>query len=942
MEHHELALLSASLAHWRQRAVTWACSHEHRAVAQQHHAYSLAARAYRALVLAAIAGRTAALAKRRATRFNYFRLLKRMRKRWVLYVAHCHKRDAKLSLADELSATLSQRRSLRRLGAFVQRAAVMHRALNRARAHWRATALVGALVRLRLHVALRHHRHRALARARAHACVRLLERAMRWWLRALIALKHKRKRAQLRVREARGSINVGVLGRVFDAWMDAHSRALVAHMKRDRADAAFARTLCAKAMRRMRRVHLGRRLRRAVSACAVAHRTRTVLRARMQRWRDALEKRLRKRGKANVALGVHARRLARTHYDAWLRHYSAKREKRRLLADAIDMRRVLLLRSGGELWLTNALQRQAYRSEVAMRRQAETHARIYARVARYARLWRSRTLARRAERQRRLQLSGFTPYGTSATAGAALPAHRSYMSEFERTFTLPPRALLDMPPRALPSVSALHADADGPRAAAAADRPRVEAIGAVEREPPTLSFGGSSAGRKPPRRPAYLYDDAIEAEQAAALAHATAPIGHAHALTTSPTAERTPAPTHGAAVSTRRVEESTPHAVAALTHDKLRGCTARRPSELSAMDTMPSSPFSHGDSPPPAHALHANSAFCGATAGGAQPQHMTAHTPPADASAASSPGSAVTPPRPALPAAGELRRSSERSGVSASGTADSTSSERQHAEIADLKRQMSELQARAAVPTVTFSSLCAANSCRCWPPRKSPCATLRTASSGGTPRRLRQSLLRFAGSSCAQDTCRLARAPQQRQTIGAYRARAPPGDARPQAGDGSTAGARTYACARATRKRANVRCMHRCDRCVRLTAVHGMVQTRAHGRSRARQHPSRTCRWRSQLGRSSMMCGRLPSALADSVRRRPASPQQRCPAPFQTVRFAPYGPKALVAFLRLLAQRSVQRSANAHEVSQIQAVLTEVHKLHEAYDPPELFRSARL
>jgi hypothetical protein len=733
MEHHELALLSASLAHWRQRAVTWACSHEHRAVAQQHHAYSLAARAYRALVLAAIAGRTAALAKRRATRFNYFRLLKRMRKRWVLYVAHCHKRDAKLSLADELSATLSQRRSLRRLGAFVQRAAVMHRALNRARAHWRATALVGALVRLRLHVALRHHRHRALARARAHACVRLLERAMRWWLRALIALKHKRKRAQLRVREARGSINVGVLGRVFDAWMDAHSRALVAHMKRDRADAAFARTLCAKAMRRMRRVHLGHRLRRAVSACAVAHRTRTVLRARMQRWRDALEKRLCKRSKANVALGVHARRLARTHYDAWLRHYSAKREKRRLLADAIDMRRVLLLRSGGELWLTHALQRQAYRSEVAMRRQAETHARIYARVARYARLWRSRTLARRAERQRRLQLSGFTPYGTSATAGAALPAHRSYMSEFERTFTLPPRALLDMPPRALPSVSALHGDADGPRAAAAADRPRVEAIGAVEREAPTLSFGGSSAGRKPPRRPAYLYDDAIEAEQAAALAHATAPIGHAHALTTSPTAERIPAPTHGAAVvATRRVEESTPHAVAALTHDKLRGCTARRPSELSAMDTMPSSPFSHGDSPPPAHALHANSAFCGATAGGAQPQHMTAHTPPADASAASSPGSAVTPPRPALPAAGELRCSSERSGGSASGT-DSTSSERQHAEIADLKRQMSELQARAAVPAVTFSSLRAANSCRCWPQRKSPCATLRTASSGGTP-----------------------------------------------------------------------------------------------------------------------------------------------------------------------------------------------------------------
>jgi hypothetical protein len=44
----------------------------------------------------------------------------------------------------------------------------------------------------------------------------------------------------------------------------------------------------------------------------------------------------------------------------------------------------------------------------------------------------------------------------------------------------------------------------------------------------------------------------------------------------------------------------------------------------------------------------------------------------------------------------------------------------------------------------------------------------------------------------------------------------------------------------------------------------------------------------------------------------------------------------------LFAQRSAQRSSNAHEVSQIQAVLTEVHKLHEAYGPPELFRSARL
>ena len=49
---------------------------------------------------------------------------------------------------------------------------------------------------------------------------------------------------------------------------------------------------------------------------------------------------------------------------------------------AIGIRRSMLLQRGCEQWLTSACQTRQWRSEVAMRRQAEQHARLYARVAR--------------------------------------------------------------------------------------------------------------------------------------------------------------------------------------------------------------------------------------------------------------------------------------------------------------------------------------------------------------------------------------------------------------------------------------------------------------------------------------------------------------------------------------------------------------------------------
>jgi hypothetical protein len=499
MEHHELQLLCACFTQWQNRASALASKHCKYELADQHCRYALALHCLMRLWTAALQARQVLLNKRRAVRHNYFRLLQHGQRGWRRYIRHRRAYHVKLGAADDMCNRLTCCWVFRHLGTYVTYTHHRRRLRAKASLHWGISLKRATLFEMRAHTALKQMCRQRSGRAILHWRITEERKVLDHWHKFMYIQQQQDRLLAMRVHEATGHINIGRLARAMSAWFDIHSAAVLRRLAAARSMGHWCQKLSTAVLKAWHQALRRACLKRAVSALALRHRCDKLCSTCMWGLRLLVASRRLKRSKVRMSQQSNGARLCRGCLRAWVCAHADRMNKKDQMREAIRIRRTMLLKRGCEQWLDSAFQMRTWRSEVALRRQAEQHARLCARVARYARHWRCKTLARRAERQQRLETSGYSGYSAAHRASGPRLLPSRYEREFEQTFAVPLPTLHRASPA--PLALAVHK-------AASVDKP----------SEPTFdpAFSGSRC-RRPPRRPSYLYDDEITSSVQASL-----------------------------------------------------------------------------------------------------------------------------------------------------------------------------------------------------------------------------------------------------------------------------------------------------------------------------------------------------------------------------------------------------------------------------------------
>eukprot|EP00057_Strongylocentrotus_purpuratus_P023959 XP_011678433.1 PREDICTED: protein SFI1 homolog [Strongylocentrotus purpuratus] len=399
--HHESILAKRFFKEWRERSRSKLKESENMYRAVDHHHLSLCTKALSRWIESTGEARQRSEFERKAAQHDYTQRARKTWDKWREYVSHRRCKAVKKSRAD----LYHHRKQMRRVftvwkqhcqqmhGVYqdvaVKESAVNRRRLRRAFSDWRCSVETAKEERSLERIAVCHWNTRILSKiiaawhtnARQHAA----NTAVKAW----------------RLEQLQAQLSRGKLKRAFLVWKHCAKTEAEERRREMKADAFHCEKLRQRCFQQWKAYRL-----LCIKKALMARQALWLNKIRMQakfysRWKHQLSEGQEENGKTVMALWLWSMRLQQRTLHAWIGYVKERRRKKDRITQALESRRVELLREGVRQWLMVAGSLGERRAAVAAKHHAQTSLKSYRVVQRCASHWRQKTIANRGKKRHR-------------------------------------------------------------------------------------------------------------------------------------------------------------------------------------------------------------------------------------------------------------------------------------------------------------------------------------------------------------------------------------------------------------------------------------------------------------------------------------------------------------------------------------------------------------